>query len=321
LTATVLKKTDSQRWQRFLQQAEKLGSRKRSGLSAVREFLKEYRALEHEINLLPNGHVRSALEGTYLHAQEQLIAPASNFGKDAQHWFFERLPQSFSIIRNALWISLAIFIGFVAVGFLAVRESEELARLFMDPRALADVRDGKLWTDGLFSISPASVLSFQITLNNIIVALFAYAVGTLYGFGTFYALALNGSMLGALFAFTMQYGAGFRLLNFVTAHGVVELFVICVAAACGLHLGDRLIHPGNVPRAESFRLAITETAPVMLYGVLGLMVCGLIEGYVSPNLAIGFPVRVGIGVGWFLLFFAGLSGWFRRAPRAVVQQA
>jgi uncharacterized membrane protein SpoIIM required for sporulation len=303
---------DAARWQNLLNQAERLRQRKRSGLTEVRLFLHEYRALEHVIHALPNGHVRTALEGTYLHAQEQVIAPASQFRKDAANWFFDSLPASFIKVRASLLISMTLFIGFAIAAFVAVRHSEELARLFMDPRALAEVRAGKLWTDGLFGISPASVLSFQITVNNIMVCLFAYAVGTLYGFGTLYALALNGSMLGALFAYTSLYGSGFRLLNFVMAHGVVELFIICMAAGCGLYLGDRLIHPGNEGRAYAFRQAITDTAPVMFYGVFGLVICGLIEGYVSPNLAVTLPWRVGIGFGWFALFFAGLAGWFNR---------
>jgi len=40
----------------------------------------------------------------------------------------------------------------------------------------------------------------QILANNIVVSLFAYCSGFLFGLGTLYILGLNGLMLGAVFA-------------------------------------------------------------------------------------------------------------------------
>ena len=71
---------------------------------------------------------------------------------------------------------------------------------------IASVERGKLWTEGLLNVVPSSVLSVQILANNIVVSLFAYVPGFLFGLGTLYILGLNGLMLGAVFAFVGQHG-------------------------------------------------------------------------------------------------------------------
>ena len=300
------------RWQAFLVNTSLFGSKKAQGLSAARGFIADYRALEHRIASLAPGPNRSALESLYLRGQEQLMRPATRFSSDFKRWFFETVPAAFWQLKREIIIAICLFLGFAAIGATGVYYSEELAGLFMDRRQMDQVRAGKVWTDSIFGIAPASVLSFQITLNNIVVSLFAFVIGALYGLGTIYILGVNGLMLGALFAFTYAHGVGDRLLNFIPAHGMVELFVICVAAGCGLHVGDALVNPGQKSRAEAFRRAVDNAVPVLLFGCLGLVVCGLIEGYISPNPNVSFPLRIGIGLSWFVLFFGMLSGWFWR---------
>jgi uncharacterized membrane protein SpoIIM required for sporulation len=300
---------DTNRWQLFLQQAQLFKARKRRGFSAARAFISEYRALEHEIARQPDGTLRLALESAYLLAMEQLVRPASNGWADFNYWLKVQLPGAFWQLKTEISLAIMLFIGFGLVGWFAVQYSEELAALFMDPRQMDQVRAGKVWTDSIVGIAPASVLSFQITLNNILVTLFAFSIGALYGLGTIYIVGTNGLMLGALLSFTHLYGAADRLLLFIPAHGIVELFVICMAAGCGLHVGDALINPGQRTRVDSFRAAIARTVPVVLFGCAGLVVCGLIEGYISPNPAVGKALRWAIGLGWFALFFSLLSGW------------
>ena len=92
------------------------------------------------------------------------------------------------------------------------------------------VERGRLWTDGLLNVAPSSLLSVGILSNNIAVSLLAFCVGVLFGLGTFYIIAMNGLMLGGIFAFTHQHGLADELFRFVIAHGVVELSVICLPA-------------------------------------------------------------------------------------------
>jgi uncharacterized membrane protein SpoIIM required for sporulation len=160
---------------------------------------------------------------------------------------------------------------------------------------------------------PSSVLSVQILTNNIVVTLFAYCAGILFGLGTLYILGLNGLMLGAVFAFVGQHGLAKQLFSFIVAHGCVELSVMCLSGAAGAALGEALVRPGPGGRSESFRIAALRSGKLLGACALLLVGAGLIEGYVSPNPRFSLATRVVIGVGYWLFMLALLSG--RLFPR------
>ena len=175
------------------------------------------------------------------------------------------------------------------------------------------VEHGQLWTEGLFNVAPSSLLSVQILSNNIAVSLFAFCAGVFFGLGAFYIIALNGLMLGGLFAFTHQHGLDGELLKFVLAHGPVEISVMCIAAAAGAALGESLIRPDAPTRRESFQLPPVALGPVLFACALLLVVCGFIEGFISPNPRVSLPVRAAIGWGYWLLMLLLLRGGVPRA--------
>ncbi|HEY1874593.1 MAG TPA: stage II sporulation protein M, partial [Steroidobacteraceae bacterium] len=185
--------------------------------------------------------------------------------------------------------------------------------LFASPELIATVERGQLWTEGLLNVVPSSVLSVQILTNNIVVTLFAYCAGILFGLGTLYILGLNGLMLGAVFAFVGQHGLAKQLFTFIVAHGCVELSVMCLSGAAGAALGEALVRPGPGGRSESFRIAALRSGKLLSACALLLVGAGLIEGYVSPNPRFSLATRVVIGVGYWLFMLALLSG--RLFPR------
>jgi uncharacterized membrane protein SpoIIM required for sporulation len=182
------------------------------------------------------------------------------------------------------------------------------------------VERGELWTDSILNVVPSSVLSLQILTNNIVVSLFAFCAGCLFGLGTFYIIGLNALTLGAMFEFTAQHGLQGRLFEFVAAHGLVELSCICLAGAAGAAVGEALVRPGAATRAESFRRAALDSGKLLVAIVVLLLGCGLIEGYVSPDPDIPLAARLIIGVGYFLVMIAMLRGWLfgrSRDPRPI----
>ena len=202
-------------------------------------------------------------------------------------------------------------------GYALVDHYPELIALFASPDLIATVERGQLWTDGLLNVVPSSVLSVQILANNIVVSLFAYCAGFLFGLGTLYILGLNGLMLGAVFAFVGQHGLRDQLFSFIVAHGCVELSVMCLSGAAGAAVGEALFRPGAGGRIESFRAASLRAGKLLIACALLLVGAGLIEGYVSPNPHIALSARVAIGVGYWLLMLALLSGrLFGRRARA-----
>jgi uncharacterized membrane protein SpoIIM required for sporulation len=77
--------------------------------------------------------------------------------------------------------------------------------MFADPKLIATVERGELWTDGVLNVTPSAVMSIELLTNNIVVSFFAFCSGIIFGLGTFYLIGMNGLSLGAFFAFTGQH--------------------------------------------------------------------------------------------------------------------
>ena len=107
-----------------------------------------------------------------------------------------------------------------------------------------------------------------------------------------------------------------RLFNFVIAHGLVEMSVICIASAAGIGLGEALVRPRELTRREAFQAASGRIGKLLVPCALLLIGCGFIEGYVSPDPTFPLTSRVIIGVSYWLLMFALLRGDLLGARRS-----
>ncbi|HEV2286266.1 MAG TPA: stage II sporulation protein M [Steroidobacteraceae bacterium] len=283
----------------------------------------DYRLLAHDLAraraLLPRSRAREYLESVYAGVHATLNHGDWRLGAALLQLLRVEIPASMCWLRPYLAWAVALFVLATAAGYALVARFPELIALFASPDLIASVESGKLWTEGLLNIVPSSVLSVQILTNNIVVSLFAYCSGFLFGLGTLYILGLNGLMLGAVFALVVRHGLGAALATFIVAHGCVELSVMCLSGAAGAAVGEALARPGSAGRIAAFRDAALRTGPVLLACALLLVGAGLIEGFVSPNPAIAAGLKVAIGAGYWLLMLALLAGWPRpgsNPPRA-----
>lgn len=257
----------------------------------------------------PASRTREQLESLYARLHGELHRPPSRPLQALRALLRDALPESLARLRWHLLTVSLLFVLAIAAGAWLVGANPGLARLFASAEMITTVERGKLWTEGLLNVMPASVLSLQILTNNVVVSLFAYCAGLLFGLGTLYIVGLNGLMLGGVFAFTAANGLGVELFRFVVAHGVVELACLCVSGAAGAAVGESLVRPRLATRSESFMRAARETLPVMAAVMLLLLGCGFIEGYVSPDPDVPMPARLVIGFGYFAFMVALLQGW------------
>jgi uncharacterized membrane protein SpoIIM required for sporulation len=272
----------------------------------------DYRLLAHDLararTLLPDSRTRQYLEAAYARAHATLHHGAWRLGRELLLLFRDELPAVVRWLRPYIVWSTLIFVLAVLTGYLLVQTYPELIALFASPDLIATVERGQLWTEGLLNIVPSSVLSVQILTNNIVVSLFAYCAGFLFGLGTLYILGLNGLMLGAVYAFVSRHGLGQQLLSFIVAHGCVELSVMCLSGAAGAAVGEALIRPGEATRLESFRITALNSGKLLVACAVLLVGAGAIEGYVSPDPRFAPWSRITIGVCYWLLMVALLSG-------------
>ncbi len=226
------------------------------------------------------------------------------------------IPATFQELKPQLlgvWLLFALSTG---AGWWLVHTWPTLVGLVASPSMVEHVEHGELWTDGILNVTPSSLLSMRIFTNNIAVTIFACVAGIFYGLGTFYVIANNGLMLGGVFAFTREYGLDGDLLKFIFAHGTVELSMICLGGAAGVALGESIIRPKLASRRDSLQQCTAKIAHLFAALIPLLVICGLIEGFVSPDTAIGWPLRIFLGLANLALMLAVLSGRLFRSVAA-----
>lgn len=271
-----------------------------------------YRALGRDLSIvrrtLPTSRMTRALAQSYARLHAVIYRKPHNWRERLRSLFQDEIPQVVRELRGSIQLVALLFALTAGAGWWLVNTYPELIGLVASDQMIDGVESGKLWTEDILNVAPSSVISVSILANNITVSIVAFVLGVFFGLGTFYIIAMNGFMLGGIFAFTHQHGMAGELLKFVLAHGLVELSVICIAGAAGMMLGESLIRPTHATRRESFRQAAGKTSKVLLLCALLLVVCGFIEGYVSPDPSYPMVNRVIIGFGWWIVMVGALSG-------------
>jgi len=155
----------------------------------------------------------------------------------------------------------------------------------------------------------SAAFSSAVLTNNIQVTFLAFAAGILFGVGTAVVLVSNGVSLGAITGGAIGAGNGEGFVEFVAAHGIIELSCIAVAAAAGLRVGYAIVAPGPRPRREALAAEARSAIAIVLGTVPWVVLAGIIEGFVTRagfGLAPGLVLGVGVGtVYWTLVVVRG----------------
>jgi uncharacterized membrane protein SpoIIM required for sporulation/uncharacterized RDD family membrane protein YckC len=310
-------------WQAARERARQLGRRRGSDVADALAAVEDYRSAAREVGAAriarePDaGRTAEHLEAVYSDLHDVIHRPANRPGEELLALLRDRIPAALHAMRVHVFAVTLLFIVSGVAGFWLIYAYPDLVALFASPQLIATVERGELWTDGLLNVIPSALLSVDILTNNIVVSFFVFCLGILFGIGTFYMIGLNGVQLGAMFAFTAQHDLAGRLFDFVVAHGCVELSCICIAGGAGAYIGEALIRPGKQTRAEAFRFAARDGIRVLAAVTLLLVVCGFIEGYISPDPEVPRWARVTIGVGYWLFMISLLRGYvFGRSRRS-----
>lgn len=169
---------------------------------------------------------------------------------------------------------------------------------------------------------PSGALSGFIFLNNVRVALLAFALGITLGLGTVVVLVQNGVLIGALAGAATALGGGPRFWSLVLPHGFLELTAIVIAAGAGLRIGWSVVEPGDRRRrtalAEESKDAILVVVGVVPAFLLAAAIEGLITGVTG---APAFEVALGALVA--VVYIAWLASAGRRPqsrPRSFIRR-
>lgn len=235
-------------------------------------------------------------------------------------WWHRR----FIVVSALLFLVPAVTIGaWMAVSADAVQAS-----------APQSVRDAYLERDfeAYYSSEPAAQFATEVFINNIQVAILAFAMGILLCLPTAWVLVSNGALIGLAGGLFTAAGRWEHFWGLITPHGLLEVSAIIVSGAAGFALGWSVIAPGDQTRRASVAEAGMRSVVVVVGLIMAFLVAGLIEGFVTGS-DLHTAIRVGIGVAslvgfaaWVLLLGPpaarrGLSGRFNEAPTENAAQA
>jgi uncharacterized membrane protein SpoIIM required for sporulation len=239
------------------------------------------------------------------HALVYSEAPTS--GRRLRGLLLRELPATVRANSRYTAVSLAAFaiplIATFAIGLLL----PEIAATALPAETRQHLAERRLWTDIPEGVRP--LLGPLIIVNNVRVAVVAFAGGLTGGALTLYLLVANGAYLGTVLSVVQGYGLAGGLLTFIAAHGPLELSCIVLSGGAGLRLAWALLRPGERSRRDALRLAGTQAIRVMLLVVPTLGVAGILEAFLSPSDApLVLKVTVGLVAGVALWTYIALVG-------------
>lgn len=278
------------------------------GYGDLEEMALHYRQVLHDHALagsrFPGTAAARRLQGLALEGTRRLTGESGERRAGLIRFFSFKFPQAFQRQLGATGVALALFVLASLWGLALGILRPALGVTLLGPESIQGLEEGRLWTESLVTTVPPSVSSSGIATNNITVALTAWAGGVLAGFVPLYVLLFNGLLLGALFGVTMHYSMAGALLEFIAAHGPLELTLIIVSAAAGLTIGRSLITAGDRPRALALRDASRDALTVLLGCVPWFVVLALVEVFVSPQPALPVVLKATLGLALESLFLA-----------------
>ncbi|MEM1059609.1 MAG: stage II sporulation protein M [Verrucomicrobiota bacterium] len=290
------------RWKRLEELLGRIERRRLNKLDrkTLQEFGGLYRACSSDLAFAQTYYAGTTLT-QFLHqlvgrAHHQIYRtePVSPLG--AWNFFRRDVPQAIRGNLDTLTTSLVFFLLAFSLGVAAGRADPRIASLVVPEPILESIYAGQMWTDGLFTVVPASVSSALIFTNNISVAFMCFVGGMTFGFLTVAILVLNGFLIGIVFALCAEHGMLGDLLGFVASHGMVEISTIIVAGSAGLLLARALLNPGNLSRADALTVRGKQAVSIALGCVPPLVAVGLVEGFISPAQAVPDWAKIMLGL-------------------------
>jgi uncharacterized membrane protein SpoIIM required for sporulation len=248
------------------------------------------------------------LNSLVIRAHGRIYRADAQGGRRLREFFTQSFPQTFRRTWRYTAIAFATFAVLAVIAYFGTWRDPEFSEFAgIDPVFRYIINQKIHWWERLNEFN--QVGSSFIMVNNIWVMFQAFAFGALLGLGTLYAMALNGALLGAVFALTHRAGFSFDFASFVVGHGVVELSCIFFAGGAGLLIGSAILLPGDLSRGDALKTRGLEAVRLIAGCVPLLVVAGIIEGFISPapiNPAIKFAVGITTGLALYsYLIFAG----------------
>ncbi len=167
---------------------------------------------------------------------------------------------------------------------------------------------------GYYREYAASSFALRVWTNNFWLAALCIALGV-FCIPVLFMLANNMLNLAVVASAMIRHGRGDVFFGLILPHGMLELTCLFVAAGVGLRIFWVWVAPGTRTRVAALGEEGRAAVVVALGLVVVLLICGVIEAFVTPS---GLPTaaRIGIGVVAWVGFLTYVFTLGRRAHRA-----
>lgn len=166
--------------------------------------------------------------------------------------------------------------------------------------------------EAYYSSGPAGQFATEVTVNNIQVAILAFAAGVLLCVVTATILVVNGANVGVAAGMFAAAGEQPKFFGLILPHGALELSAVIIAGAAGLAIGWTIVSPGDRRRGVALAEEGRRAAAIVLGLLVAFIAAGIIEGFVTPS-DLPTAARVAVGVAAAAAFWAYIVVLGRRA--------
>ncbi|MEV6363650.1 stage II sporulation protein M [Nocardia asteroides] len=309
--------TDAYSWARqrsWYRLDQLVRQRKLSGAEAD-ELVGLYRSASQQLARI-QGHqadpdVVAGLSALLARARGRVLAARTQPWREVGRFFTRHFPAA--VYRAWPWWvgTTALFLTVAAVIAVLVDTSAAARKALGIPEGDTSIitgPGGKFET--YYSEHPNDAFAAQVWTHNSLVSAVALFTGVLI-LPAVYALFMNALNLGITGGLMADAGRLESFFGFILPHGTLELTALFVAGGVGLKLGWTLVDPGDRSRAAAMARQGRITATVALGLVVVLLVCGLLEGFVTPS-PLPAPVRIAFGFAAEAAFLFYVFGIGRR---------
>lgn len=245
-------------------------------------------------------------------ARRSIYRPHGSTLEALRAFYARTLPRMVRETLPLTQLSAALLLLGVVLGAVAVALHPDGELLLVPAEIRGWISRHELWSEGILSVETPGSMALAIFLNNLRVAFSAALLGITAGLGTVIVLFHNGVFLGAVVTACFRGGLGWNIITFMSAHGPVELSLICLCSGAGLHVGRALLDPGE----RSRRVALAQHGQTAMRMVIGLapfvVLIGIVEGFISPGPY--FPTALKLLTGAATGF--GFWRWLLRSGRS-----
>jgi len=241
--------------------------------------------LSYAQTFYPKSNTLRYLNGLSVLAHQKIYKTKRESRKRIITFYTQEFPLFFSQYHRHLLIAFLIFGLFTLIGAFSAATDGNFVRLILGDAyvnmTLENIENGDPMA--VYKNMEEVPMFLGITVNNIRVALTAFAFGILLCLGTIYIIMSNAVMLGSFQYFFYEQGMLWESVRTIWIHGTIEISVIIVASCAGLVLGSSMLFPGTYTRLQSFVRGAKAGLKILISTIPFFIIAGFLEGFVTRH--------------------------------------